>query len=449
MLLSFTVGNYRCIRESVTLECEAINYYKELRPGLLRPDLPGTGHAAYLPIIAIYGANASGKTTFLEAMGIMRDIVLNSVHSDYDSNLRYMPFKFDDHSSHEPTSFRMEFVAEGIRYELSFSYANQVVVSETLYAYPKGQRQTWYTRIGGKIRDSAYLRIPDVYKALVNDDVLLLSWLGSFENIPAHERVRPIMEWFSLGLDVQYQGPESLIDFPYTGSYIEGAIGSDAERGMILGLVENADLSIAGLHVETKLLSEDEAKRYQAREKKLLNLFGMDPVGPPPQKLKSLLVDHLNEDEDGRIFTLPFAEESDGTKQFVGLASHVVRALEHGGTLVVDELDNSLHPQLLREVVRCFSDPDANIHGAQLIFNAHDTSLLDSELLRRDEIWFTMKNKAQCMELIALSDFKPRQGEALSRGYLSGRYGAVPHIDDSFGLGADERQLAFLEAVCV
>ena len=135
----------------------------------------------------------------------------------------------------------------------------------------------------------------------------------------------------------------------------------------------------------------------------------------------------------------PLAEESAGTAALFSLLVPALSALESGGTLFIDELDSSLHPLLALELVRLFNDEKRNPFGAQLIFNTHDTNLLDRSVLRRDQVWFTEKDSTGASHLYSLTDFKPRRNENFKRGYLQGRYGAIPFIENStFALESDE-----------
>ena len=138
--------------------------------------------------------------------------------------------------------------------------------------------------------------------------------------------------------------------------------------------------------------------------------------------------------EHGRaVFDL--LDESSGTRRLLFLAGPVLEVLKRGLTLVIDELDTSLHTLLVRGLVRLFHRPEANVGGAQLIFTTYDTSLLDaSDLFRRDQVWFVEKAQDQSSALVALAEFSPRKNEALERGYLMGRYGGVPLLNASLGL---------------
>jgi uncharacterized protein len=143
---------------------------------------------------------------------------------------------------------------------------------------------------------------------------------------------------------------------------------------------------------------------------------------------------------EGNEVRFPVKEESYGTQRFFALSCPLLEALENGRTLFVDELDASLHPLLLRHLIELFHNPQTNPKGAQLIFNTHDTTLLDGSLFRRDQIWFMEKDREGCSHLYSLLDFSPRQGEALAKGYLIGRYGAIPFLSDAQWMGINHEE---------
>ncbi len=134
---------------------------------------------------------------------------------------------------------------------------------------------------------------------------------------------------------------------------------------------------------------------------------------------------------------MPFEDESTGTKRLFGLGGPLWIQLIGGCPIIVDELDSSIHPSVVRWLIEQFYDPKVNQSGAQLIFNTHDVSLLDTELFRRDQIWFVEKDEVGASHLFPLLDYKPRQGEALEKGYLRGRYGAIPFIGSEWLVSAD------------
>jgi hypothetical protein len=152
------------------------------------------------------------------------------------------------------------------------------------------------------------------------------------------------------------------------------------------------------------------------------------PLGSPPQTLKRLrvLAWHQRADSSEEV-ALDIGDESDGTQKLFEFSGGWLRALEWGATLLVDELDRSLHPHMMRFLVGLFHSRK-NEKNAQLLFTTHDTTLLDTELLRRDQIWFVEKDKQGSSSLYSLLEYSPRKDEALERGYLKGRYGAIPFI---------------------
>ena len=133
---------------------------------------------------------------------------------------------------------------------------------------------------------------------------------------------------------------------------------------------------------------------------------------------------------DGREVLLSINDESGGTQQLFSLAGPLLDVLRRGLVLVIDELDTSLHPLLMRKLVQMFHDPAINSNNAQLIFSTHDTTILDSEIFRRDQIWFVEKDRTLQTRLYPLTDFSPRKDENFGRGYLQGRYGALAFIGE-------------------
>lgn len=429
MLIRFRIENYRSIREAVELQMTAVNYYKESANQLLDVKLPGLSNVRYLRGAAIYGPNASGKTAVWRGFALMRAMVLNSVSHAINAKLRFNPFLLDPTSRNKPSRFLVTLVgSNGVRYEYSFAYDANAFLEEELLAYPKGFKQVWFTRsiVDGQtvVKGSSYLKVPAVVKELLNDNVLLLSLLANLAKVEAHDAVMPVYNWFLSGIDLYSRAPGSEDDFPRSGDIINGDIGTDYQRSFIQGMMRRADIGIAYARVEKRPLPE-EIKRLAER------LPGLPPV--PDEDLKTVVFQHSS---GGNTMDLDYVEESDGTKQLFGMSGRVAEALEKGSTLFVDEIDASLHPVLVKEVVRTFLDPDSNPRGAQLLFTAHNPCLLEGGLLRRDQVWFTEKNAEGATELYPLSDYSPRKDESVVNGYLTGRFSAIPVVPECFGCAA-------------
>lgn len=429
MLIYFEAENFRSIREEICLQMTAVNYYKELQDNLITWDLPGLKNLKYVKAAAIYGPNAAGKSSVWQALLRMKDMVCNSVRYSPEQLLPYHPFRLDTFSKNKPTRFSIVFTAgkSNTRFQYSFSYNEKTIISEKLYAYPKGFKQVWFSRelVEDKpqIKDSTYLKIPASLKPLLNNGTLLLSLLGQYPSAQENKEILSIVNWFARDLDLYSSSSEAYNDFPYAGEVLDGEKGSDAMRKYIRRLLTTADVGIVNMQIKTQEIPKD-------MQKTITHLFGV-PQEQLEEGAKTIVFEHKGSEGDG-IFD--FGEESNGTKQLFGLSAHIAQALETGGVLFVDELDASLHPLLVAEIIRTFTNEKTNLKAAQLVFTLHNVSILEDELLRRDQIWFVEKNAAGATELYALSDFSPRKNETVAAGYLGGRYAAIPVISECFGM---------------
>ena len=434
MLLSFEVENFRSISGPITLQMTAVNYYKEAADQLIDKKLPGLAGIRYLRSAAIYGPNASGKTAIWRAMQTMQSIVMNSFQQPSSVPLPHQPFGLDPAKRLEPTRFSVTFTSglDGVRYEYSFEYTSDAVVDERLCAFPKGHRQDWFHRYvnNGRpdLKTSSHLSVPKAVRPLLNDKTLLVSLLANYPGIDGHKRIRPIIDWFGRDLDLYSRAPESVNDIPYSGEIIDGSMGSDFMRSYIQRMMRQADVGIRQAEVETRPFPEE--------VRALFAQFTTDH-DVPTDDMKAVVFHH---ESAGNKMKLDLGEESDGTKQLFGISGHIAHALENGSTLFVDEVDASLHPVLVKEIIRTFLDPSCNPNGAQLVFTAHNPCLLENGLLRRDQIWFTEKDEKGATTLYPLSDFSPRKDERIATDYLVGRYSAIPVVPACFGCHTDQRE---------
>jgi AAA15 family ATPase/GTPase len=229
----------------------------------------------------------------------------------------------------------------------------------------------------------------------------------------------PIFSWLTSKITILFDARSSLSS---------EAAGKLIDLNRLGKYLNHADLGIVGLKVETKQNDEKTMAIMEALFTKLAEFVPTpsgDPI-KPPKETHHVLLQHQS--IDGSLVPFELAYESAGTVAFLALLGPALDAIDSGGVLCVDELNSSLHPLLALEIVRLFNNPEMNKKGAQLIFNTHDVNLLDSEVLRRDQVWFTEKSPGGDSHLYALTDFKPRINENLKRGYLQGRYGAVPYL---------------------
>jgi hypothetical protein len=420
VLIRFQVANHRSIRDEQELSLVA-SPLSERAESLFHAERYGFD---LLCVAALYGANASGKSTVFHGLSFMRAAVVNSQRVwPPDGGIPRVPFALDNTVGGVPSRFAVDLLLDGVRYEYGFVVDSVRVLEEWLYAYPKGRRQEWFTRDASRKAEFAFSRLfpgeNQLISTLTRPNSLYLS--AAAQN--NHPMVGVLYRWFANAL--------SVADVDTRGSVFPTLIEMcrhEPLRRRIVDLLRAADLGIA----DVELYDEDATTGI----KRFLRRFEGEPLTLDPGTFRQeggevgfTRIRFLHRaGEAASAAPLPFEHESAGTRALFVLAGEVVLALVHGRTVLVDELDRSLHPYIATQIVNIFNDPESNPRGAQLIFNTHDTNLLDTSILRRDQIWFTEKGDDGATRLFPLTDFRARKYENLERGYLQGRYGAVPSI---------------------
>lgn len=365
-----------------------------------------------LRVAGIYGPNAAGKSNVLAALEFMQSAVAES-HRVWkpEGAIPVEPFLLDPTSPSAPSLFEVDVLIQGVRYQYGFKLDRDRVLEEWLYAYPKGRRQVWFHRDSSAPQPFTFGKQLKgnnrVIEALTRKNSLFLS--AAAEN--NHQALLPIYSWF--GEALFFSPVLRGVDGWSTSSVLR--FDREVDKGTILGLLALADLGVTDLEIDkSEKLLKDADGQVLAR------------VGKIPE-LK------LRHQAKGGSVWLPFDKESRGTQTWLFLSGLILRILARGGVLCIDELDTSLHAHLAAEVLRIFQDPKRNPNNAQLLFNTHDTTLLGNLLgepaLHRDQVWFVEKDDEGATHLYPLTDFKPRKLENLERGYLQGRYGAIPFIE--------------------
>jgi uncharacterized protein len=413
-LLRFRTENHRSLRDEQELSFVASDVDD---PRLLRP--AGVDEAL-LPVVALYGANASGKSNVFDAISFaQRAVVLSQRSWEPDGGIARQPFAL--RASREAASqYVFDLIVNGVRYQYGFAMNDVSVVEEWLHSWPKGRKQELYTRDRSVFDFNRNLYGENrAIESLTRPNSLFLS--AAAQN--NHEHLRPLYEWFSTRLRVD---PISWVLPPLmratSGWWSQFAGDGQSEesterREQVRALLTSADLGIEDFRVEEEKISQAPGPGSDSRA----------------QVRRRISFAHKTAENPTNAW-LEFGQESTGTQALVRLLPNVLQLLESGGLLVVDEL-NSLHPMLALALIRLFQDPKRNPNGTQLLFNTHDSSLLGNLLsdpppLRRDQVWLTEKDKEGASHLYPLTDYKPRVAENLQRGYLQGRYGAVPFLGD-------------------
>lgn len=415
MLIEFAATNYRSIKEEARLSMVAGTGKEHRESNVLRPTLAS---ASRLPDIlrsaAIYGANAAGKSNLLRAMRTMKQVIVTSSRN-IDAPLPLEPFAFDQRTRSQPTTFEMICLVDGVRYEYGFSATDDAVHDEWLFAWPLGRSQLWYERhrSGRSVEDIKFgdklSGDREVWRRATRPDALLLSTAASLNSA----QLKPLWDWFNSTLQVVVEGwPLHL-----TLDLCRGDRNSD-----IVEFLNAADLAIDGIKITEERFSHEMLPDDMPSSMKedIIREFADSPI-------LDATVRHVSANGQAAEFDLD--EESEGTQKMLALAGPWLDALDMGRVIVIDELHNSLHRDLVRFLVKRFHGSHESQRGAQLVFSTHDTSILNQEIFRRDQVWFCERDRDLATSLIPLSDFRPRKGqENLERAYLSGRYGAVPHI---------------------
>lgn len=411
MLLEFRIRNFRSIKDEQSLSLVAAPADKELSETHLAPTglkaLPQAVRSAVL-----YGPNASGKSTLLDALNYLRAMVAESatvVQPGQTYNVQ--PFRLDPATAGQPTEFEVSFLVDGIRHQYSFAMTANCIVSEQLMVWRTAKPTQWFSRrlVEGGDRYayefSAYLTgSRKVWQESTRPNALFLSTAAQLNS----ELLGPVARWLMQNL--VYLPAGAVIDHGFTTALL----GSTEGRAAVRDFLVTADISIAEVSA---------VPRKGLRSQVMFQPGGVAQARQEEAEFLFPIFEHRTGQGSAKF---ELHEESEGTQRLFSLAAPVLDVLRHGRVLVVDELDRSLHTLLVRRLVGMFHDPVLNPRGAQLVFSTHDSSLLDHTLFRRDQVWFAEKDEAQATRIFPLSDFSPRKHEAWERGYLMGRYGAVP-----------------------
>lgn len=356
----------------------------------------------YLPVSAIYGPNGGGKSNVLEALHILAAKVLrplyatddNSYHPFQMKKILIEPFAFGAEEKEAPTEFELFFRTKTAEYRYVLTVKKDIVLYERMdrVKLDTGRRSALFERSDEGIELKgvfAKLKISDE----LSETLTLLSYLGI--TYRKNEVIKNILNWFEYGIDfLNYGNPIQELRMAIANS--------DDVKSLVLDMIQEMDLDIVNFRVE-----EMENERIEVYTKHIV---------------------------DGYESELNLSDESSGTKKLFGLLPFIADSLASGTTLVIDELDAKIHPALLRHIIMMFNDMEINRHGAQLIFTSHDLSTMNSEVFRRDEIWFVAKGNRQNSKLYSLVEFKNDKGESVRKDakfdkqYLEGKYGADPYL---------------------
>ena len=391
MLCQFSVKNYQCIKDELTLDMQATSISENL-DSVIR-DRDGE---EFLPLCVIYGPNGGGKSTVLHALHSLAGKLLRPICAVSCENKDCMkaeskrsiePFLFSKETQKQPTEFEIFIRTNQYEYQYKLALSRDIVVSESLFrkAIKKdGRYVSQFERKGSSIVLHGSLKQYDV--SGLSGNLPLLSYFGITHRKNA--MVKDVTSWFDTNLIViNYGSPEE-----------DARIAVSVEpkiKAFVLKMLAEMDIDIADYRTE--------------EHEKRLSVFTKHKV-------------------NGNEYELPFAAESNGSIKIFGMLPYIAESLLYGRTLVIDELDAKLHPILLQYIIRLYNDRSINKHNAQLIFTSHDLTTMNSENFRRDEIWFIAKGNDQSSKMYSLVEFKERKDAKYNKQYILGKYGADPYL---------------------
>ncbi|MEL7644823.1 MAG: ATP-binding protein [Anaerolineaceae bacterium] len=419
MFIEFSVGNYRSFKETATLSMVAA----KLNAKQASVDTDNTVQVgndfSLLTSAGVYGANASGKSNLIHAMGFMRNLVLySSRESQADEPISVVPFRLDVTTEDAPSFFELIFLVEGVPYRYGFEVTAEKVHTEWLFFSPKGKEAKLFTREAEDISLSRSFKGGQRLMELTRPNALFLSVAAQFNN----EVAKRVFAWFKSfgfisGLEDRYYRNFTVNRFDDDPSFRTG----------ILEIIQESDVGIKNvISIKEPIRSFLPIEKLQELRTRINKDIKED------EEVIALKSIHSKQCENGAIedVQFDFQEESEGTQKLFFMSGPVIDTLRKGGVLVVDEIEARLHTLLTRKLIGLFSSEITNPNHAQLIFATHDTNLLSKDSFRRDQIWFVEKDEDGASHLYSLAELKIRNDASFESDYLKGRYGSIPILGE-------------------
>jgi AAA15 family ATPase/GTPase len=357
---------------------------------------------------AIYGANASGKSNLILALYFMQSFVINSSKLQITDKIDLEKFRLSSETEDKPSFFKIVFYLDNKTYEYSFEVTQERVISEGLSCTPKTRKTNIFSREKDKIKYSKSLMKGKDVKDLTKKNTLFLSIAAQFNDPLAGK----ILLWFSRLKIISGSQLENLRQLS-----IDYLSREQNLKNEIVSLIKKLDLSIKDMSIEVG--------------RKPLDNFHKDI---PDTVYNSIETYHEKYDLDGKVIGLESFQlnkhESRGTQKLFALLAPILSVLKASEVLIIDELDSLLHPLMAIAIIGLFNSQQTNPKNAQLIFATHDVNLLSNQLFRRDQIWFTEKNRQEATDLYSLVEFDIDNNASFEQDYIQGRYGAIPFIGD-------------------
>lgn len=399
MLLEFTVGNFLSFKDKKTFSLEA-GSISEHKNNIIKE-----GKFKVLRSAVVYGANSSGKSNFIKALGFMLETIKNSSKLNSTDNLNVKPFLLCTETEQQPSFFEILFIDSEKRYRYGFELDNDKIHSEWLFVLEANSKK----EVPYFVRELEGIGVADIFEEAkgletkTRDNGLFISVADQFNSLVSKNVLRKL----------SYVKVLSGIDHEDSVSMTNVLYNEDDLKIELINLIKNLNLGFNNFNI-----NDDTKQKFKNRVSTI----------------------HKKYDKEGKFVSdvefKMIEQESSGTNKLFDLAGYIVFTLYFGLQLIIDELDSKLHPILTQEIIKIFNNPETNPKKAQLIFTTHDTNLLGANLFRRDQIWFTEKDDFEATDMYSLLEFRDEDGNTVrkdrsfEKDYIRGRYGAIPYISN-------------------
>lgn len=404
MLIDFTLGNFRSFKDEKTLSFVASSD-TSLPNNVIQLD--NSKKNKLLRSIIIFGPNASGKTNILKGISYLKHLILNSHEFQPGDKIFFEPFLLDSEYSLKPSKFEIFFMKKDIKYLYGISLIKDKIIDEYLFYYPKGKKALLFNRVNtNKYNFTQNKREQKIISKQTPENMLYLSRSA---NMNFEKTIQPFL-WFKEDLKIITSTSN-----PELENFTAKMLDDDPSfKEVVVSSLRIADLGIDDITIKIRELSEKDLPQNMPRELKDFVL-----------KSKSESIEIKT--KHGEV-EFDLVDESNGTRRFFSLIGPWADAIRSGKTLLIDELDESLHPFLESFLISILHHENMR-RPSQVVFTSHNVNLLDKKIFRRDQIYFTERNpETMSSDLYSLSDFSPRKDLDLRKGYLTGKFGSIPFI---------------------
>ena len=408
MIIEISIENFLSIKDRITFSLDSSSSKK-----LPENQITAQPGVKLLKSAVIYGANASGKSNLIKSIFFLWNMVKNSHNFNIDTKILRTPFKLDETYIIKPSKFEIIFISQGVKYQYGFSCDNDKIIEEYLYYWPKGRESQIFSRKEtNKFNFNKDKKKQELIKSQTNDNVLYLSRATQLR----YDKTKAAYEFIVNDIVINYP---TWADFTIQKIHENPNIKSN-----IMEILRKADF---GGVVDLKV--DKQKRRVNGFEVKIeKDIPSFNAIKQKEQEFYDIKFIHQN--KKGHSIEFNFDEESGGTQKTLAMLGPMFDILENGKVAFIDELESSLHPNITKLLVRLFNSKN-NKNNAQLIFTTHDTTLLNNELFRRDQIYICSKEPNKNTVLASFLDFDLRETADFERAYLNGRVGGLPFIDET------------------